>query len=175
MSVTLPRHVLALILAGAASLASAQSDGETIDEAITAADIIVRVERALRADDTNAHTWYAGLTHADHWTARLERALLEILGPAEIHDADRALEQLEQLAKELPNDRPLEHNARSALRVVTELLTRLTDSDRERQELSQALDRERRAHLRTLEKLAALREIDEELDAREREPDDGEP
>lgn len=171
MSPTIARLVIIWLLAGAAFSVGAQSEQEAIDEVVTATDIVVRVERALRADDANARTWHAGLTHADHWSARLERSLLEILGPPDIHNPDRALEQLEQLAEELPNERLLEQHARSALRIVTELLTRLTDSDHERQRLAQALDREREAHLRTLEKLAALREIDEELEAREREPD----
>lgn len=173
MTLSISRLGLALILSAAAVSAGAQPDRGTMDDTVTAGDIAVRVERALRADDANARTWYAGLTHLDHWTARLERSLLEILGPAEIQDPDHALEQLERLARGLPDNRRLEPGARTTLRVVTDLLARLTDSSRERQQLSQALAREREAHLRTLEKLAALREIDEELDAREREPDGG--
>lgn len=171
MSATVPRLVAVMILAGVALSAGAQSDGERNDEAITPTDIVVRVDRALRVDDTNAHTWYAGLTHVEEWTAQLERSLLEILGPAEIRNADRALERLDRLAQDMPTDRHVERGANTTLKVITELLSRQTDSNRDRQRLSRALDTERKAHLRTLEKLAALREIDEELDGRDREPE----
>ncbi|RFF28854.1 MULTISPECIES: hypothetical protein [unclassified Wenzhouxiangella] len=169
MSVTVPRLVTVLILAGVALSAGARSGGERNDDAITPTDIVVRVDRALRVDDSNAHTWYAGLTHAEDWTARLERSLLEILGPAEIRNANRALERLEQLARDMPTDRRLEQGTSTTLKVITELLARQINSNRDRQKLSRALDTEREAHLRTLEKLAALREIDEELDGRDRE------
>ncbi|WP_376697291.1 hypothetical protein [Wenzhouxiangella sp. EGI_FJ10305] len=171
MSVSVPRLVAVIILAGIALSAGARPDGEGNDDAITPTDIVVRVDRALRIDDTNAHTWYAGLTHIEDWTARLERSLLEILGPAEIRNADRALEGLEQLAQDTPTDRRLEQGTSTTLKVITELLARQIDSNRDRQRLSRALDTEREAHLRTLEKLAALREIDEELEERDREPD----
>lgn len=168
----IPRLAALLLLLAAATGAGGQSQS---NDTISADDILARAERALQADDEHARLWYAGLSLAEQWPARLERSLLEVLGPPGVRDPDRGIDELERMAGEKAPDYRLEPAARSALEVIAALARRQLAASRDRQRLAHALDTERAAHLRTLEKLAALREIDEELDAREREADGGEP
>lgn len=170
--ITLAAMLAAVALA---SPGAAQTDNTPGSEAVDAGDIIGRVERVLRMDADNARLWHTGLAHVDDWTGQLERALLEILGPDDLRDPERGLEQLEQLADAEPDASGLDDTAATALAVVTRLLAQQIEADRERQRMARALQGERAAHLRTLEKLAALREIDEEIEARDRQADDGGP
>ncbi len=162
-----------LVAFGAPAPLAAQTDNTDPAEAVEADDIIGRVDRVLRVDADNARIWYAGVAQVDDWTGRLERSLLEILGPDDLRDPQRGLERLERLAEVAPNDRPLEGEAATTLVVVTRLLAQTVDAKRERRRMTRALQSEREAHLRTLEKLAALREIDEEIEARDRKNDEG--
>ncbi|MFW5926946.1 MAG: hypothetical protein ACOCSR_02750 [Wenzhouxiangella sp.] len=164
---------LSTLLAASALLSpdgvrSAQPGTEPV---IEATDVINRLDRVLQVDADTARIWYAGLVHVDDWSGRLERALLEVLGPAEVRNRERGLERLRRLAEEVPDTTSIDAATQLTVVVVTELLAREVESDRERERLEQGLAAERQAHLRTLEKLASLREIDQELDTRERDSD----
>lgn len=133
---------------------------------IDGSDIIDRVSRVLRVTPETAETWYEGVVNLDTWPARLERALLETLGPQPLRNPESGLGTLEDLVLEPPENVRVTDEAREALAVVVQLIDRLHSLARERDRAAQALEEERRAHGETLDKLNALREIDHQIDER---------
>ncbi len=133
---------------------------------IGGADIIDRVERVLRISPDTADTWHAGVSRVDTWPARLERALLETLGPAGLRDPHSGLQTLEALMDEQPTEVQLTQSARQTLSVVVELIRRAVALEEQHDHARTELEREREAHQKTLDKLRALREIDHQLDER---------
>lgn len=149
--------VVVLLAIGLAQAAPHEIDG---------ADITNRVDRVLRVSPDTAETWYAGVSSLDAWPARLERALLETLGPAGLRDARAGLQTLEDLLEEQPASVRVTAGAREVLSVVVELIRRALSMEEERDRAAAELEREREAHRQTLDKLRALREIDHQLDER---------
>lgn len=145
----------------AANWVAAESDD------IDGADIIDRVDRVLRVSPATARTWHAGVAGLDAWPARLEQALLETLGPAELREAEAGLQTLRALLEEESPDTPVTDSGRETLAVIVELVGRQVSLARERNQSVRALEAEREAHRQTTEKLNALRDIDQQLDERQ--------
>lgn len=155
-----PTLVLMIILLVAGPAQSAPDE-------IGGADIIDRVDRVLRVSPDTADTWYAGVSSLDAWPARLERALLETLGPADLRDARAGVQTLEALLKEQSTGVRVTEGARETLSIVVELARRAVSLEEQRNRAEAELEREREAHQTTLDKLKALRDIDHQLDERE--------
>ncbi len=157
-----------MLLAGLMALASAQAEPPTrlAGEAhvISAADLLDRAHRVLRVSEENAQTWYAGLERLDAWPASLERALLEALGPDSVRSPEFGLGPLRALLNETPDSVRLAPEAHQLLTVLISLLESQPTLAQRSEDLAAALERERQAHLETLNKLAALREIDEHIE-----------
>ncbi|RFF29677.1 hypothetical protein [Wenzhouxiangella sediminis] len=157
----LTRILAAFALFLAASCLQAETDE------IGGADIIDRVDRVMRVSADTAETWHAGVANLDTWPARLERALLQTLGPPAMQDTQAGMQALERLLEERPQGVHVDQEARETLSVVIELIRRAVSAQRESDRAASALEHEREAHRRTLDKLEALREIDHQLDERE--------
>lgn len=136
-------------------------------EDIHGPDIINRVDRVLRVSPSTARTWHAGVASLDTWPARLERALLETLGPPELREAEAGLHALEILLDEASTSTPVTDEARETLAVLVELIDRQVALAREHDRATRALEAEREAHRQTTDKLNSLRQIDHQLDERE--------
>lgn len=134
---------------------------------IDGAHIIDRVDRAMRVNPSTAGIWYAGVANLDSWPARLERALLETLGPAELREAEVGVQTLRTLLKEDSPIIPVTRNGRDTLSVVVQLVETQLALAHERDRIARALEHEREVHRQTTEKLNALRQIDHQLDERE--------
>lgn len=134
---------------------------------IDGGEIIDRVSRVLRVSPETAQTWHAGVASLDTWPARLERALLETLGPQPLRNPDRALRTLENLAVEHATGVRISDEARETLTVIVQLIDRVHSHAREHARAAQALEEEREAHRETLDKLKALRAIDHQIDERQ--------
>lgn len=141
--------------------------GQAVQDEIQAVDIMDRVDRVLRVGPDTAATWHAGLANLEAWPARLERALLETLGPRELRNVEDGLQMLETLRDSPPADHHITDHARRTLSVIVELIKRIATMEAQRNRSNSALEQEREAHRQTLEKLNALREIDHQLDERE--------
>jgi len=147
-------------------------DLQAAADEIDSADIINRVERVQRVSAETAATWYAGVSNLDAWLAQLEQALLKTLGPGKLRDARSGLQMLETLLENRPAENTrITDDALETLSVVTELVRRSISAEEQRDRVASELERERKAHQQTLEKLRALREIDQQLD--ERKDSDG--
>ncbi|NEZ04732.1 hypothetical protein G4Y73_11265 [Wenzhouxiangella sp. XN201] len=152
--------ILALVLI-AAPASAAEPDY------IDGAHIIDRVDRAMRVNPSTAGIWYAGVANLDSWPARLERALLETLGPAELRETEVGLQTLRTLLKEDSPIIPVTRNGRDTLSVIVQLVETQLALAHERDRIARALEHEREAHRQTTDKLNALRQIDHQLDERE--------
>jgi hypothetical protein len=109
-----------------------------------------------------------GLERADLPTDRIQLALLLALGDEGIRDADRARALLE--------NRTWDSSGYETLaRLVMQLLEERLDRARDRLDLAEALEAERRARKELEERLEALQAIETEIEARElgAEEDDG--
>lgn len=142
-------------------------DARAGQDEIGSADIINRVERVQRVGAETAATWYAGVSNLDAWLAQLEQALLITLGPARLRDPQAGLQTLETLLKTQPADSTrITEDGLETLAVVTALIRRVVTAEEQRDRAASELKLEREAHQQTLEKLRALREIDQQLDER---------
>lgn len=160
-----------MLLAGLMAFATAQADSLTSptrpDYVISSAGLLDRAHRVLRVSQENARTWYAGLANLNDWPALLERSLLEALGPDSVRSRELGLGPLRKLLEEPTDSIQLSPEARQILTLLVHLLERQTALTQRSEELAEALERERLAHLETLKKLAALREIDDQIEQRD--------
>lgn len=130
-------------------------------------DVLDRVQRYSRLTPENVEMWLEGLQHMRHPLAELELALLEIYGPEPARDPVSGIERLSLLA-ENPGGALTPDGAR-LLNVLAGHATRQIELERQVDTLASRLERERRAHLATLEKLEALRQIERELESQQQE------
>lgn len=128
---------------------------------ISAGDVIERAARVLRSDSDNAMTWSEGLERLDNWPARLERAMLKLLGPAELRDLPAAIADVTALLNEQSQALELSSHARLLLTVMLTLSKREQAAQDRLDRAEKALMKERAEHDHTREKLRALRSIDE--------------
>lgn len=141
--------------------------GQATQDEIQGVDIIDRVARVLRVSPETATTWHAGVASLEAWPARLERALLETLGPRGLRNVESGLQTLETLRDAPPADHRITEDARRTLSVIIELIDRIATVEAQRNQSDSALEQEREAHRQTMDKLNALREIDHQLDERD--------
>lgn len=132
---------------------------------ITVTDVLDRVERYARMKPDNAGLWQEGLQNMNHPLAEVELALMEIYGPHGIRDPDGGLARLNTLMNQDHDALPAE--TRRLLRVLADQAGDRIELERRRERLAESLDRERRAHLKTLEKLEALRQIERQLETQQ--------
>lgn len=165
-----------ILMAGLLILATAQLQSQEpdyrSDEVISGSDLLDRTDRALRVSDESARTWHAGLTHLDTWPATLEKALLEALRPDSIDSRELGVDYLVEILDASPDPSRLSPDARRILTLMVSLLERQEELSEQSEALAEALEQERLAHLETLTKLAALREIDVQIEEREAADDD---
>jgi len=121
-----------------------------------------QIDRVLRVNPETAGIWLAGVENLETWSARLEHALLEALGPAEMREAGAGLESLRILLEEAPTE-----SARETLAVIVDLIEHQVSLAIERDRVARELEAERQAHRKTTDKPNALRQIDHQLDERE--------
>src|SRR5690625_7177787 len=69
-------------------------------------------------------TWSEGLERLDNWPARLERAMLKLLGPAELRDLPAAIADVTALLNEQSQALELSSHARLLLTVMLTLSKR---------------------------------------------------
>lgn len=140
---------------------------EPDDSAISVADVLDRVERAGRISAESVELWKQGLDSMDHPVASLEIALLEIYGPAPVRDPARGLERLGSLQAD--NSGQLPPETLRLLAVLANHVGQRMELEQQLQLVAAQLERERRAHLSTLEKLDALRQIERQLESQQSE------
>lgn len=166
--------LLATLLGTAPAFAQDRDDDDSSAQ-ITSSDIIERAGHALRLSADSARTWHSGLVHLGDWHARLERALLEALGPEDLRRGQTTAADLHQLLEQTPPESPLTDSGRASLELLAELIERLETLEASVRRLGEALDQERAAHQETQEKLAALRQIETEIEQRDNDALEGDP
>lgn len=165
--------LIALLLALAAwNTAAAQSPADQADDprafhVVTAEEIAERARRVLNMDPDTALIWHSGMVNADNWLVQLELALMEAAGPEDVRKPDDGVKRLRDLLEQGRRQGRLSSGAELTLEVVITLINDKAVLGAKRDMLRQRLEEERQAHLETLEKLAALRDIEQQLDQRE--------
>ena len=178
------RLVLIGLCAGGAAgvLAQGAEPVQQAEDIVTIETVLSWIERYQRIDAENAELLRQSLDLRADRVARLELALLEIYAPSPVAEPMRGLERLNVLvdAAEDASD------AGWVTADVKRMLVLFLDQAQTIQSLRQQseanagrLERERRAHLDTLEKLDALRSIERDLEQRQSgeeaaEPEEGE-
>lgn len=174
----LQRYTVVVVLFAGMSLASptplAQQGAGSGEERISSNEVIERTGRALRVSPDSAETWLEGLTGVDAPRARLEHALLEAIGPVPVRDRQSGLDRLREMLDDPSKRATLDAEAANTIRVIISLIGANTALAAENHRLRGALRDERETHQQTLDKLAALREIEEQLEARNGNGENGE-
>lgn len=170
------RYPPSLLMAGLLALVTTQVQPQEPegrpDAVITSSDLLDRADRALRVSKESARTWHAGLAHLESWPATLEKALLEALRPDSVPSRELGLDYLVEILDASPDPSRLSPDARQILTLIVSLLERQKSLTEQSERLAEALEQERLAHLDTLTKLAALREIDDQIEERDAADDD---
>lgn len=140
--------------------------------AVTGDDIIERARRVLQMKPDNAPIWHSGMVNANHWLVQFELAFLEAAGPEVVRNRAAGLRRLNELRDQARQRGILTDGAGKTLEVLISLVEANAELAADRDRLAGELDEERQEHLETLDKLAALRDIEQQLD--QRPEDDGE-
>lgn len=151
----------------------AQQGANSGEERISSDEVIERTARALRVSPDSAETWLDGIIGVDDPHARLEHALLEAIGPVPVRNRQGGLESLRDMLDDQNKRIALEAQAANTLRVIISLIGANTALAAENERLRAALRDERETHQQTLDKLAALRDIEDQLEARNGDNDNG--
>lgn len=169
--------VTALLLAGMAfalpGASWAQQGAGNGEERISSDEVIERTGRALRVGPDSAETWVEGLAGVDAPRARLEHALLQAIGPLPVRNRQAGLERLREMLDDEIGRGAFDTEAAKTLRVLISLIGANTALAAENERLRAALRDERETHQQTLDKLAALRDIEDQLEARNGDNDNG--
>lgn len=168
--------VVAILLAGMSFTvpgAWAQQGASNSEERISSDEVIERTARALRVSPDSAETWLEGLAGVNDPRARLEHALLQAIGPVPVRNRLAGLERLREMFDDEIRRGAFDAEAAKTLRVIISLIGANTALAGENERLREALRDERETHQQTLDKLAALRDIEDQLEARNGETDNG--
>ena len=142
---------------------------ETADS-ITVDTVLGWIERYQRIDADNAELLRQSLDRRADRVARLELAVLEIYAPLPVAAPARGLERLGVLL-DTPDDPAgsawITLEAQRMLALFLNQLQSVQSFQQQADVSADRLERERRAHLDTLEKLDALRSIERDLEQRQ--------
>lgn len=145
---------------------AAQAGSDEIRTELTVTQVIDSARRVQRMNLENARLWLSGIRSMNNPSAMLELALLLGFGHEDIRDPERAVTELESLAKLLSTEVVFESESAELLGVFEQIL----GVQAEQQELLQArtgrLEACRAAHAETREKLESLRAIEREIGER---------
>ena len=131
------------------------------NSAVSAADILERIERFRRLSPESAGLIHDGLVLMESAPAQLDLALIELFGPEPLRDVDGVQDRLRRLLDE--HSAALDSDATRLLHVLKQHTDRIIALENSLETQQRELDRERRAHQETRETLEALRQIDREL------------
>src|SRR5690625_7155842 len=98
-------------------------------------------------------TWSEGLERLDNWPARLERAMLKLLGPAEPRDLSAAIADVTALLNEQSQALELSSHARLLLPLMLTLSKRHQAPQQPLDSAQKALMNEREQHDHTRENM----------------------
>ena len=170
------KYWLRLLLIGVCASGSAGLSAQSVETAqqavdrITVETVLNWIERYRRIDAENAELLRQSLDQRADRVARLELAVLEIHAPAPVAEPVRGLERLNVLL-EAPDDRSgsgwITAEAERMLVLFFDQAQAIQTLEQQVEVNAGRLERERRAHLDTLEKLDALRSIERDLEQRQ--------
>lgn len=152
------------------------------EDIVTVETVLSWIERYQRIDAENAELLRQSLDRRADRVARLELALLEIHAPSPVGEPMRGLERLNVLvdaAEDASNAGWVTADAKRMLVLFLDQAQTIQSLRQQSEANAGRLERERRAHLDTLEKLDALRSIERDLEQRQSseeaaEPEEGE-
>lgn len=141
-----------------------QETSATASEPLSVSDVINRIHSYGRLSPENAELVLNSVDAANGPAVRLELALLLIYGPQSVQDRERGLRVLEGLVRD--NDSSLIPERTVRLIEVLKLhLGEIVELQAEHEMAMSRLDQERQARQAADEKLDALRQIEQELEA----------
>ena len=149
------------------------------EDIVTVETVLSWIERYQRIDAENAELLRQSLDRRADRVARLELALLEIHAPAPVAEPMRGLERLNVLVDAADDALWVTSDAKRMLVLFLDQAQTIQSLRQQSEANAGRLERERRAHLDTLEKLDALRSIERDLEQRQSseeaaEPEEGE-
>lgn len=169
-------HWLRLVLIGlfagwsAAVLAQSAEQTQPPADPISVDTVLSWIERYQRIDAENAELLRQSLDRRADRVARLELALLEIHAPSPVAEPVRGLERLKVLVDvedDLSSSGWITPDAERMLVLFLDQAQTIQTLRQQADASAGRLERERRAHLDTLEKLDALRSIERDLEQRQ--------